>query len=85
MESAVDSQFFRTQNSSETVDTVNDERQKIRLLFESPNQLYRQILVGVDENSTNSFDIGYDAPMYDTNENDMFWNIDNIQYMDMHI
>jgi hypothetical protein len=77
LESAVDSQFFRTQNDSDIVDTVNDERQKIRLLFESPNQLYRQILVGVDENSTNSFDIGYDAPMIDLNTDDLYWNISN--------
>ncbi len=77
VESAVDSQFFRTQNDSDAVDTVNDERQKIRLLFESPNQLYRQILVGVDENSTNSFDIGYDAPMIDLNTDDLYWNISN--------
>ncbi|MFN3754586.1 T9SS type A sorting domain-containing protein [Flavobacterium sp.] len=76
-ESVADSQFFRTQNGSENVDSVNDERQKIRLLFEAPNQLYRQILVGVDQNSTNAFDIGYDAAMIDLNSDDLYWNISN--------
>ncbi|WP_284651709.1 PKD-like domain-containing protein [Flavobacterium terrisoli] len=79
-ESATDSQFFRTQNGSQNEDTVNDDRQKIRLVFESPNQSYRQILVGVDENATNSFDIGYDAPMIDLNADDLYWNISDAKF-----
>lgn len=79
-ESVADSQFFRTQNGSQTTDTADDERQKIRLLFESPNQLFRQILVGVDENATSSFDIGYDAPMIENNTDDLYWNIGEAKY-----
>jgi len=79
-ESVADSQFFRTQNGSQTTDTADDERQKIRLLFESPNQLYRQILVGVDESATSSFDIGYDAPMIDLNTDDLYWNISDAKF-----
>jgi hypothetical protein len=77
IESAANSIFFRTQQE---LQTVNDQRQKIRLLFESPSQLYRQILVGVDENATNSFDIGYDASLIETNNDDLYWAIDNGKY-----
>ncbi|HSN48542.1 MAG TPA: T9SS type A sorting domain-containing protein, partial [Flavobacterium sp.] len=28
-----------------------------------------------------NFDIGYDAPMFDTNENDMFWDISDSQFV----
>ncbi len=79
-ESVAESQFFRTQNGAANNDSAEDERQKIRLVFESPNESFRQILVGVDENSTNSFDIGYDAPMIDLNADDLYWNISDAKY-----
>lgn len=79
-ESVANSVFFRNQSGSQNVDTVNDDRQKIRLIFESPNQTYRQILVGVDQNATNSFDIGYDAPMIEQNPDDLYWNINDGKY-----
>ncbi|NNT72452.1 T9SS type A sorting domain-containing protein [Flavobacterium sp. IMCC34852] len=80
VESSANSVFFRNQDSTENVNTVNDERQKIRLLFESPNQLFRQILVGVDQNATNLFDIGYDAPIIELNSDDLYWNIGEVKY-----
>jgi hypothetical protein len=42
---------------------------------------HRQILVTADSNTTNQFDIGYDAPMFDTNDNDMYWDISNSQFV----
>ncbi|MBF6640378.1 T9SS type A sorting domain-containing protein [Flavobacterium sp. J49] len=80
VESVANSVFFRNQNDSQNVDSVNDERQKIRLVFESPNQVYRQILVGVDQNATNSFDIGYDAPLIEAHSDDLYWNISEGKY-----
>ncbi|MCI4442615.1 MAG: HYR domain-containing protein, partial [Lentimicrobium sp.] len=65
----------------ETAKTSGDSRQKIRLGFESPIGAHRQILVGVDSNSTNQFDIGYDAPMFDVNENDMYWEINKNKFV----
>ena len=79
VESASNSIFFRSQNNQTTVDST-DIRQKIRLLYQSPSNLFRQILVGVDENTTNFFDIGYDAPMIDENAEDLYWNIDTSKF-----
>jgi hypothetical protein len=39
---------------------------------------HRQLLIGADENTTNQFDI-YDAPINGKNDNDMYWELDNIQ------
>ena len=48
-------------------------QQNIWLQFDSPKGYHRQILVGVNENTTNNFDLGYDAPIADINAEDMFW------------
>ncbi len=53
--------------------TYADGRQKIRLMFDSPDGYHRQLLVGVDANASNEFDLGYDAPLIEDNKEDMFW------------
>ncbi|MGX7666892.1 PKD-like domain-containing protein [Flavobacterium pedocola] len=70
-ESPANSVFFRNQN--EIADT--DNRSKIRLAYESPSGLRRQLLLGADNIASNQFDIGYDAPMADPNREDMYWNV----------
>ncbi|MGM1055381.1 MAG: T9SS type A sorting domain-containing protein [Bacteroidota bacterium] len=45
----------------------------IRLSFKSPIGMYRQILVGAVPNTTNGFDLGYDALLLDNNREDMYW------------
>jgi hypothetical protein len=60
---------------------TNEAKPKIRLGFNSAIGAHRQLLVGADSNTTNGFDIGYDAPMYDTNENDMFWDVNDSQFV----
>ncbi|MFV8226813.1 LamG-like jellyroll fold domain-containing protein [Christiangramia aquimixticola] len=50
-----------------------DTREKIRLKFESPAGYHRQILVTKDPNTTNGFDLGYDAPLIENNKEDMYW------------
>ena len=50
-----------------------DTRMKIRLKYESPKGYHRQILVTSDENTSNGFDIGYDAPLIENNIEDMYW------------
>jgi hypothetical protein len=62
-------------------ESVVDSRQKIRLGFDSTIGSHRQLLVGVDSNSTNGFDIGYDAPMFGMNANDMYLDINNHPFM----
>ena len=58
-ESSTNSVFIR--NSNPTVNVDIDNRPKIRLAFESPSGLKRQLLLGADSNTGNGFDIGYDA------------------------
>jgi hypothetical protein len=52
-----------------------DSRPKIRLQFDSPIGYRRGLLVGVDERTTNKFDIGFDAPLNEDNKEDMFWQL----------
>ena len=71
--SANNSVFFKSTIQNQTLSETIDNRQKIRLLYQSPSNIYRQILVGVDENATSFFDIGYDAPIIDENAEDLYW------------
>ncbi|MDT0559099.1 LamG-like jellyroll fold domain-containing protein, partial [Ichthyenterobacterium sp. W332] len=68
--------MFRTTEISEI-----DERQKIRLMFDSPSGYHRQLLVGVDELTSPDFDLGFDAPLIDINTEDMFWDFDDVKYV----
>ncbi len=70
---------MKTSGTKKTADT--DTRSKIRLGFDSPTGMHRQLLVGADSNTTNLFDIGYDAPMFGVNSDDMFWEINNIEFV----
>ena len=54
-----------------------DDRAKIRLKFQSPAGYRRQILVTRDANTTNGFDVGYDAPLIENNKEDMYWWIND--------
>jgi hypothetical protein len=76
----VNSQFLRPENNSQK-DKQEDTRAKIRLDFKSPMGYNRQILVGSDFNTTNGFDLGYDAQLNDNNPEDMFWLIDNNEFV----
>jgi len=58
-----------------------DERQKIWLMYDSPKGYHRQLLIGADENTTNNFDIGYDAPIADIGKEDMFWMFDSAKFV----
>ncbi|HEY6142102.1 MAG TPA: HYR domain-containing protein [Flavobacterium sp.] len=77
-ESTSNSVFMKTRESAKT---TTETKPKIRLGFDSSVETHRQLLVGVDPNTTDSFDLGYDAPMFDTNENDMYWVINGSQFV----
>jgi large repetitive protein len=47
--------------------------EKIRISYSSPLGYYRQILVGAHPDATDGFDLGYDARIFDYNEEDMYW------------
>ncbi|PQV46975.1 MAM domain-containing protein meprin/A5/mu [Jejuia pallidilutea] len=65
-------------NKSVTNNGIVDTRQKIRLVFDSPNGYHRELLTGVDANASNEFDLGYDALLIDSAKEDMYWNFNNV-------
>lgn len=56
-------------------------RQKIRLKFESPGGYHRQILATADLNASKDFDLGYDAPLIEYNNEDMYWMIQDSEFV----
>lgn len=58
-----------------------DVRPKIRLGFNAPDIDHRQILLTIDENSTNGVDWGYDAKIYEILNDDMYWIIEDEKYV----
>ncbi|MCL6296450.1 choice-of-anchor D domain-containing protein [Jejuia spongiicola] len=84
-ENVSSSQFLKSnvKGKSSTASTAKkkvDSRQKIRLMFDSPDGYHRQLLVGADTKASNNFDIGYDAPLAETNKEDMYWQFnDNLK------
>ncbi|MFT5266460.1 MAG: hypothetical protein ACI8YQ_005225 [Polaribacter sp.] len=82
-ETSPSSIFLKTAGTkkSAAIKIPEDNRLKIRLGFDAPNGKHRQLLVGADPNTTNQFDIGYDAEMFDTKDNDMYWEIEDSQFV----
>jgi hypothetical protein len=81
-ENSGSSLFMKTSGTKNLKISENaDTRPKIRLGFDSSVGKHREILIGADANTTPLFDIGYDAEMYDTNGNDMYWIINNSKYV----
>ncbi|CAM4265797.1 T9SS type A sorting domain-containing protein [Gillisia hiemivivida] len=73
-EGAENSIFLRPENISKTgKEETKNVTPKIRIAFKSPKGYNRQLLVGADPNTTNGFDLGYDAPMIEYNLEDMYW------------
>ncbi len=79
--SPTESIFFKTDNANQNAANEIDARPRIRLQFDSPTGLHRQLLVGADSNTTNQYDLGYDAPMIDVNSDDMYWNFSGGKYV----
>ncbi len=72
-ESAPNSLFMRTSETSNNQDEEQLNNSLIRLTFDSPSGLHRQIVLGSDDKASIGFDIGYDAFMADVNQEDMYW------------
>ena len=75
--------FLKSGKKSQSTAAKNDIdiRQKIRLMFDSPDGYHRQLLLGVDENATNNFDLGYDATLLENNREDMYWNLNDAKLL----
>ena len=81
-ETKADSQFLSQEKpKTKGQEKQTDTRPKIRLVYESPKGFNRQILVTADENTTNDFDLGYDAMLNDNNAEDMYWYIKDHEFV----
>lgn len=82
-ESIGNSVFMRSSNAStennQTIDNITVPI--IRLIYESPTGFNRQIAIGLNENTDNHFNFGYDAPMIDINSEDMYWLLNNTEFV----
>lgn len=68
-------------SSSQANKMQKDNRYKIRLQFNSPTGYIREILVTADRKSTNGYDLGYDAPLLDNASEDMYWMINDNEFV----
>ncbi len=58
-----------------------DDRMKIRLNFSSSSGISRQLLVTADSNATPGIDFGYDAESFENHPDDMYWIIDDRNFL----
>jgi hypothetical protein len=58
-----------------------DMRPKIKFNFITAKGINRQLLVGADPNTTNQFDIGYDAPILETKGDSFYWEFSNSKFV----
>lgn len=73
-EASGQSMFFKSANNTSN-QVLEDVRPKIRLQYDSPSNMYRQLLIGADTNATMQYDFGFDAVMADVNPDDMYWSL----------
>ncbi len=52
-----------------------DTRTKIRIGFDSPNLIHRQLLLTVDPNASKGYDRGYDGVQFDDQQDDMAFSL----------
>jgi len=71
--------FLQSEVVTKTSKEKTNEIPKIRISFQSPVGYHRQILVGAVPSTTNGFDLGYDARLFDDNPEDMYWLQDKNQ------
>ncbi|WP_372793478.1 T9SS type A sorting domain-containing protein [Lutibacter sp.] len=60
---------------------TGDLRPKFRIGFNAPQIDHRQILLTIDENTTDGVDWGYDAQLYQLLNDDMYWVINSEKYV----
>ena len=82
-ESSGNSIFMKSSTTKNKItgDNGTDLRPKFRIGFDAPEINHRQLLLTIDENTTDSIDWGYDAAMYQLFDDDMFWILDNSKYV----
>ncbi|WGD34158.1 LamG-like jellyroll fold domain-containing protein [Olleya sp. YS] len=74
--------FVRQSAENTTAQNYNsDDRLKIRLGLNSVNGIHRQLLVTQDQNAKSGYDWGYDGELTESQIDDMYWIIDNNNYI----
>ncbi|MCC8358283.1 Ig-like domain-containing protein [Salinimicrobium sediminilitoris] len=66
---------------SSSINTATNDQRKIWLKFKSPMKYHRQLLVTADPNASSGFDLGYDAPLIEDIEEDMYWSPENYKFV----
>lgn len=82
VEDTINSVFLKNSNNLnfKKLNTSLDKRPKIRIAFISTQKYQRQLLLTIDKNTTDGYDWGYNAEVYEDLDNDMFWMIGNKKY-----
>ncbi|WP_067145208.1 LamG-like jellyroll fold domain-containing protein [Pseudotamlana agarivorans] len=70
-----------TKTSKQEGSKNEDLRPKIRINYESPKGYVRQLLTTVDDHATMGVDWGYDGLINETNIEDMYWEVENADYV----
>jgi len=82
-ESSGDAVFMKSNNpkNKTAIFKNKDVRPKLRLGFEAPKLVHRQLLLTIDESATDAIDWGYDGEMSDVLKDDMYWDLANKKYL----
>lgn len=74
--------FIKSNNSKkEVADNIEDKRPKLRIGYKSPKGYERQLLVTVDENASLEYDWGYEGVLIEANIEDMFWKLNDENFI----
>ncbi|AUS05370.1 LamG-like jellyroll fold domain-containing protein [Pseudotamlana carrageenivorans] len=71
----------RTKTAKQEDSKYIDRRPKIRIHYKSPKGYVRQLLTTVDDHATMGVDWGYDGLINETNIEDMYWEVENADYV----
>ncbi|MGB7843234.1 MAG: LamG-like jellyroll fold domain-containing protein [Salinimicrobium sp.] len=61
--------------------SIAEKRQRFWIEFKSPAGYLRQLLVTKDPEATSGFDLGFDAPLNENNLEDMYWLINDHEFV----
>ena len=80
-EASSSSNFIRGNPDASRNNVVEDLRPKLRIGYDSPIGIHRQLLLTVDDTTTNGIDWGYEGRSGETQSEDMFWRLQNDNYL----
>ncbi len=80
-EDGVNSLFIKQSNTKSNKTSISDTRTKLRIGFNSPSSIRRQILATVDQRASQNYDWGFDSKYIDEQVDDMYWMINNDKYV----